>query len=230
MLRLIQTSWFHPQRYQFSGSEAFEMGEACVEDGLAWNSRKSHIGRLGWKGWPRRKSISSVYCASRPLTGVRGRQGCPPLSRAQTTAASQQATWERSHAGGCQPVSRVQRLGLFASNGWIQRFCVYIYIYIYIPWIHTCSVTQRSNTSPPCTPWCVCSCVPSRVQLFVTIWTVAREDPLSMGFSKQEYWSGLPFPSPGDLPNPGIVEPESLALAGSFFTAEPPRKPVNGSR
>ena len=136
MLRLIQTSWFHPQRYQFSGSEAFEMGEACVEDGLAWNSRKSHIGRLGWKGWPRRKSISSVYCASRPLTGVRGRRGCPPLSRAQTTAASQQATWERSHAGGCQPVSRVQRLGLFASNGWIQRFCVYIYIYISLEYIH----------------------------------------------------------------------------------------------
>ena len=71
--------------------------------------------------------------------------------------------------------------------------------------------------------------MPSRVQLFVTIWTVAREDPLSMGFSRQEYWSGLPFPSPGDLPNPGI-EPESLALAGSFFTTEPPRKPVNGSR
>ena len=43
----------------------------------------------------------------------------------------------------------------------------------------------------------------SCVRLFETLWTVARQAPLSMGFSRQEYWSGLPFPSPGDLPNPG---------------------------
>ena len=46
-----------------------------------------------------------------------------------------------------------------------------------------------------------------------------------MGFPRQEYWSGLPFPSPGDLPNPGI-EPEPLALADRIFTTEPPGKPV----
>ena len=51
----------------------------------------------------------------------------------------------------------------------------------------------------------------SRVRLFATPWTVANQAPLSMGFSRQEYWSGLPFPSPGDLPNPGI-EPGSPAL------------------
>ena len=51
----------------------------------------------------------------------------------------------------------------------------------------------------------------SRVQLFVTLWTVAYQAPLAMGFSRQEYWSGLPFPSPGDLPNPGI-EPMYPAL------------------
>ena len=44
----------------------------------------------------------------------------------------------------------------------------------------------------------------SHVQLFATPWTVAYQAPPSMGFSRQEYWSGLPFPSPGDLPNPGI--------------------------
>ena len=49
------------------------------------------------------------------------------------------------------------------------------------------------------------------VQLFVTPWTVAYQGPPSMGFSRQEYWSGLPFPSPGDLPDPGI-EPRSPAL------------------
>ena len=63
---------------------------------------------------------------------------------------------------------------------------------------------------------CMC-CHFSRVQLFATSWTVARQAPLSMGFSRHEYWSGLPFPSPGDLPDPGI-KPASLSLAGGFFT------------
>ena len=51
----------------------------------------------------------------------------------------------------------------------------------------------------------------SHVQLFAIPWTVAYNAPLSMGFSRKEYWSGLPYPSPGDLPNPGI-EPGSPAL------------------
>ena len=63
----------------------------------------------------------------------------------------------------------------------------------------------------------------SHVQLFVTPWTVAHQAPLSLGFSRQEYWSGLPFPSPGDLPDPGI-EPGSLAMTGRFFTTAPPTK------
>ena len=50
----------------------------------------------------------------------------------------------------------------------------------------------------------------SRVQLFATPWTVACQAPLSMGFSRQEYWSGLPFPSPGDLPDPGIKPASGL--------------------
>ena len=56
----------------------------------------------------------------------------------------------------------------------------------------------------------------SCVQLFATPWTVACKDPLSMGFSRQEYWSGCPFSSPGDLPNPGI-EPRSPALQVDSF-------------
>ena len=66
---------------------------------------------------------------------------------------------------------------------------------------------------------CVPSCF-SRVWLFAAPWTVAHQTPLSMGFSRQEYWCGLPFPPPGDLPDPGI-EPASLvspALVGGFFT------------
>ena len=59
---------------------------------------------------------------------------------------------------------------------------------------------------------------------FATPWAVALQAPLSMGFPRQEYWSRLPFPTPGDLPNPGI-EPASPALAGRFFTMETPAKP-----
>ena len=64
----------------------------------------------------------------------------------------------------------------------------------------------------------------SRVQLFVTPWTVAYQALPSMGFSRQEYWSGLPFPSPGDLPHPGI-EPRSPAFQADALTSEPPGKP-----
>ena len=59
----------------------------------------------------------------------------------------------------------------------------------------------------------------------VTSWTVAFQAPLFMGFSGQEYWSGLLFSPPGDFPNPGI-EPISPALAGEFFTTEPPGQPT----
>ena len=65
----------------------------------------------------------------------------------------------------------------------------------------------------------------SHVRLFATPWTVARQAPLSMRFSKQEYWSGLLYPPPGDLPNPGI-KPRPPALAGGFFTNEPPGKSI----
>ena len=60
----------------------------------------------------------------------------------------------------------------------------------------------------------------SHVQLFATPWTVAYQALRSMGFSSQEYWSGLPFPSPGDLPNPGI-EPRSPALQTDALPSEP---------
>ena len=64
----------------------------------------------------------------------------------------------------------------------------------------------------------------SCVRLFVTPWTVAYQASLSTGFSRHEYWSGLPFPSPGDLPDPGI-EPRSPALEAEALTSEPPGKP-----
>ena len=88
-----------------------------------------------------------------------------------------------------------------------------------------------------CVCVCVCVCVRAHacehaqllscVQLFPSPWTGAHQAPLSMGFSSQEHWSELPFPTPGDLPDPGIEpeSPASPALAGGFFTTEPPGKP-----
>ena len=70
--------------------------------------------------------------------------------------------------------------------------------------------------------------VHSCVRLFATPWTVAHQAPLSMGFPRQEYWSGVPFPPPGDLSNPGVepVFPASPALAGGFFTTMAPGEPI----
>ena len=73
---------------------------------------------------------------------------------------------------------------------------------------------------------CVHAQMLSCVQLFLTLWTVAHQTPLSREFYRQDYRRGLPFPSPGGLSNPGI-QPMSLAspaLAGGFFTTEPPGK------
>ena len=70
----------------------------------------------------------------------------------------------------------------------------------------------------------------NRVRLFAILRSVAHWAPPSMGFSRQEYWSGLPFSSLGDLPNPRTEpgSPVSPTLAGEFFTAEPPGKPRGG--
>ena len=72
-----------------------------------------------------------------------------------------------------------------------------------------------------------CTCMLSCIWLFEAQWTVVLRCPLSMGFSRQEYWTGLPFPPPGDLPDPEIKtgSQESPALLWRFFTTEPPGKP-----
>ena len=93
----------------------------------------------------------------------------------------------------------------------ISRIIIYSCSYIFI--------------CPICgSPWCVLVKSLIRVQLFATPWTVVHQALSSMGFSRQEYWSGLPFPSPRDLPNPGI-EPRSPALQAEPLTSMPPGKP-----
>ena len=102
-------------------------------------------------------------------------------------------------------------VNLFYTARWLSRDTyIYTYTYIYIC-IHTHVCL------------CVCTQSLSCIWLFASPWTVACQAPLSMEFSRKEYWSGLPFPPPGDLPDLGN-EPVSC-LAGRFFTTEPPRKP-----
>ena len=84
-----------------------------------------------------------------------------------------------------------------------------------------CSAYFRCTNSPdPHNP--KLSVAQACLTLFKTPWTVAHQGPLSVGFSRQEYWSGLPFPFPGDLPDPGI-EPESYALQADSLPSEPQR-------
>ena len=96
------------------------------------------------------------------------------------------------------------------------------FLHFQIMWLFLlkCSVTYHSQTDV-----IIVILLFSSVWLFETPWTVAHQVPLPMGFPRQEYWSGLPFPSPADLPNPGI-EPSSPATAGGFFTTEPLGKPL----
>ena len=79
----------------------------------------------------------------------------------------------------------------------------------------------QAPISPPGTLWKVKVLVAQSVQLFVTSWTVALQAPLSVEFSRQEYWNGWPFPSPGNLPDPGI-ESRSPALQADSLWSEPP--------
>ena len=81
------------------------------------------------------------------------------------------------------------------------------------------------TTEPPGKPYLrTCACMLRRVPLLVTPWTVACQTPLSMGFSRQDYWNVLPCPPPGNLPNPGIWNPHLLWLlrCGPILYTEPP--------
>ena len=101
-----------------------------------------------------------------------------------------------------------------------KRYMIYDHIYIYF---------KKNLPGLVFAP--VCACVHAQlhncVQPFATLWTIAHQTSVSMRFPRQEYWSGLPFPSPSDLPDPRIepTSPASPVLAHRFFTTMPPGKP-----
>ena len=126
----------------------------------------------------------------------------------------------------------------FGWGSWCRRFITIVTqstcdifgkrSHIFWNLIHCSTLASFVLWTRPC---CVLSHF-SRVPLFVTLWTVAHLAPLSMGFSRQKYWSGLPCPPPGDLPNPGI-KPTSLvspASAGGFFTTSATWEALDGGK
>ena len=147
-----------------------------------------------------------------------------------------------------QGLTLSQLCGFWSSWGCGQEECVDVYLFLSVTagmdlvetegkWLIVIQFLWGGGLSLPCVyrehwwqlgrPYrCKWSEIKSlsRVQLFATPWTVARQAPLSMGFSRQEYWSRLSFPSPGDLPYPGI-EPGCPALQADALSSEPPGKP-----
>ena len=107
--------------------------------------------------------------------------------------------------------------------------CWQVLVYVFNTYAFSCPLWMSAQLWPwVCFPsLCVCAQSLSHVLLFVIPWTKAHQAPLPMGFSLQEYWRGLPFSPPGDLPDPGIepMSPASPALAGGFFTTEPLGRP-----
>ena len=114
-----------------------------------------------------------------------------------------------------------------------QVFCRCIISFtVFLSWLkvyrkllfHYLSILFRATPLQVSEKWKWTDTMLSRVRLFATPWTVAHQAPPPIGFSRQEYWSGLPFPSPGDLPDPGI-KPRFPALQADALTSEPPGKP-----
>ena len=114
----------------------------------------------------------------------------------------------------CHDVRRLNSINLFLSLSLSSGLSI----------LHGTFILPCHRLSPYARKYAVHACMLSRVWLFTTPWATACQASLSMGFPRQEYWSGLPGPSPGDFPDPGM-EPVSPALAGGFFTTELPGKP-----
>ena len=122
------------------------------------------------------------------------------------------------------------KLSMGEKSSLVSNFHLSLKLQLLFSWSHVWVLwkgegSQHWNHSAWHTCCVVCAQLFSCVWLFATPWTIARQAPLSMRFSRQEYWSEVPFPSLGDRPHQGI-EFMSPALAGRFSTTEPPGKPA----
>ena len=195
------------------------------------------------------RSTTSSHCERAGATVFFKR----PASWKSLGTPTPQGTWERNRKGSwvsCQPLVSnglcVFSWSILALQCWVSFCCTTIrisYKYTYIPSLlslpptpvphikvipgHRAELPVLYSSFPLAayfTRVCVCYTL-SRVQLFAVIQTVAHQAPLSMEFSRQEYWSGLPFPSPEDFSNPGI-KPGSPALQVNSLPSQPSGKPL----
>ena len=144
-------------------------------------------------------SLNSIYC-SRPNSGLPSWGSCPGHWTSMFSFLCSQ-----EEPGKCLQILIIAPLNINSIFFWQYHSLIQNYVCMYV-WYHI-----------------MCAQSPSHVCLFVTPWVVACQSLLSTEFSSQEYCSGLPFSSPEDLPNPGIVA-GSPALIGGFFPTEPPGK------
>ena len=152
-------------------------------------------------------------------------QSCPTLTDCSTPGSSvHEILQARILEWVANPFSR----GFSQSRDWICVSCITDRFFTMWPTREVHNFLSASYSWGVWMPMYVHVQLLSHVLLFVMPWTVACLTPLSRGFSKQAYWSGLPFPPPADLPDPGIkpMSPASPALAGRLFTTVPPGKGV----
>ena len=168
------------------------------------------------------------------LLWIQGRSGFAGMDTRKWGAYHELAGWQALQDWGIWAAKAVRTQGATGGQGQgyhstdISVFYKQYDCALLLSSVQFISVTQLCPTL--CDPM-NCSLAPSVCQLrghvwpFATSWTVARQAPLSMEFSRQKYWSGLPFPSPGDFPDPGI-EPGSPALQADSLPSEPVGKPL----
>ena len=146
-----------------------------------------------------------------------------PSGRTATSPPKIALEMDKKHLETCRALVLLWNANVWSpdSSYWAGRGPVGMLSNSFCEWDSSVSWRLVCGVGPHLLSSFSCSVVSSS---FVTPQTVAHQAPLSVGFSRQEYCSGLPFPPPGGLPDPGL-KPTSSALAGGFFTTEPPGKP-----
>ena len=202
-------------------------GQAKFHTG--WNSKINYNFQISYANWyelnwsfPGGSDSKESACIAGDPCSIPELGGCPREWRgAHSSLLAWRIPWTEE-PGGLQSM-RSQRV----SHDWVTITHTHTHTHeiywLYKPFSNQVILEQK---------WVLilviqlCVRLLSRVRLLVTPWTVAHQAPLSMGFPRQEYWSGLSSPSPGDFPNPGIklMFPVTSTLADEFFTDAPPGK------
>ena len=174
-------------------------------------------------------NLAMLHCKRKKMLWWRLGPGCPPWRFGSSVLMTCHCLKDKGHpCDWCHPRGCAAENSILPEStpqsgllqGGVGEFGAEIPVWALTHWTCPTSFFPAVPNSGLSIWVCVCTQSVSCVWLFMIPWTVAHQAPLSMGFFRQEYWSGLPFPSPGELPYPGIKPMFLLspALAGSFFT------------